>query len=76
MNKYYFTFGSNHRTVEGFSLGQNYVVIQSETEHEARHVMHKARGEVWAFSYTEETFEGQPEEYGLTELTLEQVRIL
>lgn len=75
MNKYYFTFGGNHRTREGFSLGQSYVVITAAFEEEARHLMHKARGDVWAFSYTEEEFKGQPEEYGLTELTLDQVKL-
>lgn len=74
-NKYFFTFGSNHETKEGFSLGHSYVVIDANDLWEARDKMHKARGEVWSFSYTEEEFAGQPEKYGLTALTLDQVAL-
>lgn len=75
MSKYFFTFGSNHETKGGFSLGRSFVVIEADNLWEARDIMHKARGEVWAFSYTEKEFAGQQEAYGLTCLTLEQVAL-
>lgn len=75
MHKYYFTFGSNHETKQGYSLGRNYVMIEAVSEMFARQKMYDARTDKWAFSYTEKEFAGQPEKYGLTSLTLEQVTL-
>ena len=75
MESFYFTFGSNHETEGGFSLGMCFVEIKAESEWRAREMMHEARGPKWAFSYTAVDFAGQQEEYGLSRLTLEQVRL-
>ncbi len=73
MNKYYFTFGTNHETKQGYTLGRCYVLIEAVSEMLARQKMNDARGNSWAFSYTEEEFAGLPAKYGLTRLTLEEV---
>lgn len=76
MNNYYFTFGSNQETSSGMSLGNFFVCIKAKDENLARFDMFDVRGSSWSFCYTEEEFSGQPEKYGLKELTLDQVRIL
>lgn len=75
MRKYYFTFGMNQETKDGVSLGNFYVCIEAPDMNSARFDMFDARGSSWSFSYTEEEFAGQPEKYGLTSLTLEQVTL-
>lgn len=75
MNKYFFTFGMNQLTEDGKSLGKNYVVIEDKDNWDASSKMIAARGVRWAFCYTEEDFKGQPEEYGLTEVSLEYVKL-
>lgn len=75
MAKYFFTFGMNHKDAEGNSLGCNYVEIDAVTEAAARAEMIKHRGPKWAFSYTEEQFDGQPEAYGLKPKLLCEVEI-
>lgn len=76
MARIYFTFGMNHSNKEGFSLGNNFVVIEAESETAACELMWEARGPKWAFSYPEELFGDQAEKYNLTQLTLEQVTIV
>ena len=76
MPKFYFTFGMNHSNKEGFSLCNNFVVIEAENEGIARDKMVAARGPKWSFSYPEELFGYQAEKYNLTQLTLEQVTIV
>lgn len=73
--KFFFTFGSNHLSDSGESLGFAYVMIEAQTEGFARHIMSERRGLKWAFSYTEEEFKTQPAEYGLYQLTLDQVTL-
>lgn len=73
--KFYFTFGSNHVTSKMQSLGYRYVVIEAEHEDDARNQMFLARGPKWSFCYTENSFTGQAETYGLREISLEDVRI-
>ncbi len=75
MEKYFFTFGSNMYTSEGFSLARSYVVIEAESENDAREKMFKARGDKWSFCYTEEEFSGQVEKYKLVCLPVSQVVI-
>lgn len=75
MNNFYFTFGSNHVTSDGASLGQHYVKITAESEGEARDQMAQARGLKWSFSYPEEHFADQPAKYGLREVSLEDVEL-
>lgn len=45
-----FTFGSNHRTAEGKSLGMKACMIEGDY-HTARNKMVKARWDLWAFQY-------------------------
>lgn len=61
--KFYFTFAQ--RTV----LKNAYMVVEAESEAEARAKMIEMYGKIiFAFSYTEEEFKGQPEKYGLYEI--------
>lgn len=67
MNKFYFTF-----MFKQILLKNKYVVVESETEHEARkHVFHYL-GDQWAFCYKEEGFDRQIQDFGLTEISLEE----
>lgn len=75
MGKYFFTFGANHETKSGVSLGNNYVIIEAEDERTARDIMWQARGAKWAFSYPEEFFGTQAVDFNLGELPLETVRL-
>lgn len=75
MNKYFITFGMNQLTEDGKSLGKNYVVIEGEDRFDASDKMIAARDVKWAFCYSEEEFKGQPEKYGLTEVSLESVKL-
>lgn len=50
MSTYIFTFGSNHATEDGMSLGNYYVEIEG-TYGEARQKLVEARGSKWAFQY-------------------------
>jgi hypothetical protein len=75
MESYYFTFGSNHTTAQGMSLGQAYVKVTDADYARARDRMVDARGAYFAFQYNEESFAGQPEKYRLIEVSLEDVRL-
>lgn len=75
MEKFFFTFGSNHTDVEGKSLGNYFVMIEAESECEARNEMIKARGPKWAFSYPEHLFIGQEDKYGIKKVPLSAVVI-
>lgn len=72
MNEYYFSFGSNHRTADGSSLGNFYVVIQTDTEDEARDLMVKTRGLKWCTSYPTADKIGV-DRYNLRQIPLEDV---
>ena len=74
-SKFYFTFGSNHMTSKGESLGMSYVVVEAHNMQQARDMMFAARGPKWSFCYGADEFRGQPEEYNLTERSLESVTI-
>lgn len=74
MEKFYFTYGSNHRDIYGHSLGRRYTVIEAESYWEARNKFVALRGLTWSFQYTEQEFSGQAEEYGLTEIPVEEVK--
>lgn len=73
---YYFTFGSNHVTENGVSLGNCYVVIEGASEAEARDKMAEARGMKWCTSYPEHLFLDQIIKFNLKELTLDDVTLL
>ena len=74
-SKFYFTFGSSHEDSKGESLRMSYVVIEAPDEGTAREEMFAARGSKWSFCYGADEFRGQPEEYNLTERSLESVTI-
>ena len=72
--KFYFTYGSNHLTQDGRSLGQYYTMIEAENMEEARTIMFKARGAKWSFNYA--TAEGAGiRDWDLKEISLEDVRL-
>ena len=67
MRNFYFTF-----MMKQYQLKNKYVIVASETEHEARkHVFHYL-GDQWGFCYKEEGFDRQIEDFGLTEISLEE----
>lgn len=71
MEKYYFTFGSNHLAPEttetpGLSLGQYYVEITAEDMNQARSIMFERYSDKWAFCYSEKQFQPQINIFGLT----------
>jgi|TARA_Y100000034_G_C6908939_1_gene422723 hypothetical protein len=59
---YMFTFGTNHVTEDGMSLGSCYVVIEG-TYDEARKKMFHLRGEKWSMQY--EYGEFNPQDYNM-----------
>ena len=73
MKNYYFTYGTGHTTDDGFSLDMFYTKIAAESYGKARQRMFAARGDSWAFQYSEEEFLPQIEQYGLKEAPLERV---
>ena len=75
MNKYYFTFGTNHFTEGGTNLSNFYVVIEAESYYEAREKMFDVRGDKWAFQY-ESAEEAGVERFYLMEMKLSQVQLL
>lgn len=75
MAKFFFTFGMNHVNKDGISLGNNYVVIEAPNEGVAREMMHNARGPKWSFSYDEDRFGNQAEQWNLKPLSLSDVRL-
>lgn len=75
MEKFFFTYGANHVTKEGVSLGQYYTVIEAPNEGVAREVMYNARKDKWAFSYHENLFGDQAEKYKLHKIALQDVRL-
>lgn len=51
MNKYYFTFGSNHTDRYGKSLGRCFATIEADDEESARQEMVRLRDDKWCTSY-------------------------
>lgn len=76
MSKFFFTFGGNHLDKNGFSLYNSHVVIEAESEGEAREIMHKARGPKYCTSYPENMSYECVLKYNTTERSLEDVTIL
>jgi len=74
MEKWCFTFGSDHRDSEGRTLKDCFVTVEGSFN-AARNMIHTARGDKWAFQYSAEGFESQVYEYDLVERTLEEVTI-
>ena len=73
---FYFTFGMNHEDAKGKSLFHNYVRIEAEDEIKARDIMFAARGQSYAFSYTEGMKADAIDRFNLKEVPLEDVTIL
>lgn len=64
MKNYYFTFGQNHWTVEGFPMKNSWVRVVAEDYETARSLfvanfssLYMQTPETWAFQYGEEKFE-------------------
>lgn len=62
MNKFVFTF-SHHS-----SLRDCYVVLMTECEQDAKHLMYMMYGALWAYCFTFEQFISEPRKSGLTEV--------
>lgn len=76
MERFYFTYGSNHYDIHGKSLGRRYTVVTAAGFWEARSEFFKVRGLVWSLQYTEKDFAGQAEQFGLTEIAINEVKLL
>lgn len=73
MSTYIFTFGSNHVTADGMSLGGCYVEIEG-TYGEARQKLVEARGPKWAFQYNTKE-EAGVDRFNLMKVSLEMVEL-
>lgn len=62
MENFYFTFGC------GSDKARKYVKIVSTSRESARDLMFAHYGKAWGFQYDESGFEGQVDEFGLSEL--------
>lgn len=70
MKNYYFTFGFNHTYLTDHgdqSLVGCYCKIEAEDEGRAREIMNSARGDKWAFCYTDK------EQAGIARFALEKI---
>lgn len=75
MGKYYFTYGANHQTKSGMSLGNFYTEIEAESEDHARAIMWKSRGPKWAFSYAEKFKNQSIDRFDLIQIGLDAVEL-
>ena len=71
--KFFITFGSNHKDVNGNRVSKAFVVIDAPTQMEARETMFAQRGIYWSMIYNEKEFEGQVEKYNLHEVEITEV---
>ena len=51
MNAFIFTFGTNHQTDKGVSLGNRYAIIKATNKDEAVAIMAMTRGRKWSHCY-------------------------
>ncbi|ATB52680.1 hypothetical protein PVS_44 [Vibrio phage vB_VspS_VS-ABTNL-3] len=73
VQEWYFTYGGNHTTKNGRSLGNNFTVIKG-TWQEARIAMDRERSSKWAFQYGSMEDAGV-ERFGLEEMNLRAVSL-
>lgn len=73
MSTYIFTFGTNHVTADGMSLGNFYVEIDG-TYGEARQKLVEARGPKWAFQYNNKD-EAGVDRFNLMKVSLDMVAL-
>jgi len=74
MKDYYFTYGGNHLTKDGLSLGNFYTKISADSYMSARRKMFEARSDVWAFQY-ESAEDAGVYRFRLLEAPLERVAL-
>jgi len=70
---WFFTFGYGHENAKGERLAHRYFVIRDATFEDARKQMMKLRGPAWGFQYDTAGFDGQPEQFGLSEATAAEI---
>jgi len=70
---WFFTFGYGHTLKTGERLANRYYVSQEPDFGKARMEMWKLRGAVWAMQYPMCDLQGQVEDFGLTEITAEEL---
>lgn len=73
VQEWYFTYGSNHKTKAGQSLGYHFTVIKG-TYGDARAAMVRERGGKWAFQYEKYEQMGV-DQFGLSEYNLRAVSL-
>ena len=72
MNAFIFTFGSNHQTDKGVSLGNRYIVIKATNKGEAVAIMAMTRGRKWSHCYDDAEKAGVLN-YGLRSIPLDEI---
>ena len=72
---YAFTFGSNHTTEDGRSLGRCYCIVSPYGIKTARERMEFTRGSKWSMQYLLKDFlaDKQSERYGLVEISIDDI---
>lgn len=70
---WFFTFGFGHKTADGRSLASCYIVVPDPDWGRARMEMARMRGTVWAFQYPMSELQGQVDQFGLREVTEEEL---
>ena len=55
----------------GSNLRNNYSRVEGKDTSDCYEQIERVCGDAYAFTYTEERFEGQPDKYGLTEVPLQ-----
>lgn len=71
---HFFTFGGNHETADGISLGRCFLALRGDFT-ESRDKIVEARGMKWSFQYTAKEFDGQAARFGLHEVSIDDIRL-
>jgi hypothetical protein len=69
---WFFTFGYGH-TLNGVSLLGRYLIVREPDPDKARAIMVATRGVHWSFQYPLAELEEQIREFGLKEITVEEL---
>jgi hypothetical protein len=72
---WFFTFGTGHRLKTGEPLEDRYFVVREPDFGKARLEIWKLRGAVWAMQYPMCDLAGQVADFGLTEISAEELAL-
>jgi hypothetical protein len=70
---WWFTFGSNHFTPQGYPLDRVLVRVEADSYGEARDKLVEVRNDKWAFQYDDPEKAGKSQ-FGLIELGLDELK--